>query len=207
MVDETSIEQATLDELRLMMADNHIGRRKNYTYNNKALLKDIARGWKLILVVNKSTNAGIGQTLAVYLDGQPHRFWPVSTALEGIKIRPNGSKMFATTFTGRFLMEDLHEDYFSRSWQEDLRYMMFYGPREYGIAFHSAPNAAADKKIGTRDSAGCVRLHDKHAAELFALVKKYRKQTLVIVHESSLKDPNHVPRDTDLRVIPDLATN
>lgn len=195
------IQEATLDELRLLAPDNKLGRHNRYSYDADTLAKDIERGWKLILVVNRSESPTIGQTVTIYLNGQLHKFWPVSTALEGIKTRPNGTKMFATTFTGRFTIEDMHRDYFSRSWQEPLKYMIFYGPRQYGIAFHATPDRKADKKIGRRDSAGCVRLRDKNAAELFDLVKQYKRQTLVIIHESSTKNPNGVPRKTDLSML------
>lgn len=171
-----------------------------YTYRTSDLAHDIEKGWELILVVNRSEDPVIGQTLAIYLKGQLIKFWDVSTALEAkLKNKKRNRTTFATTNMGRFRVGRMDRDHYSSSWDEDLPYYISFGQYSWGIGFHGAPNRAAEKKIGQRASAGCVRLHKDQSEELFELVKVYK--TLIIIQESAYSDADHVPSQAEVDLL------
>jgi len=199
---QEAIEKAAEEAFQEFLDESHLGILQTYSYTTAELAQDFQLGWKLILVVNRSEDPAIGQTLMIYLDGMPYRYWNVSTALEGKKHNKRLHKdVDVTTRLGRYTIDDMYHSWHSREWDEDLTEMIFYGPREVGVGFHAAQNHKADLAVGTRYSAGCTHLHPADASELYNLVSQYRKQTLVIIQETSSQDPQHLPTDLDLKML------
>ena len=114
----------------------------------------------VVVTVDKSA-----QTLSVAVDGFTRYQWPVSTARRGYRT-PNGSyrpqwlarKWFSTIYDG-----------------SPMPYSIFFNG---GYAIHGSYEIS---RLGRPASHGCIRLHPKNAAVLFALVQANMKDTLIVV--------------------------
>jgi hypothetical protein len=114
----------------------------------------------VVIVVNKST-----QRLSVAVDGAPRYEWPVSTARMGYNT-PNGT----------YRPERLARKWFSRKYDwSPMPYSIFF---DGGYAIHGSYEIS---HLGRPASHGCIRLHPKHAAVLFALVQENRSNTRIVV--------------------------
>ena len=106
------------------------------------------------------------QTMTVTHRGTVIGRWPVSTARRG-KVTPAGS------WTAKWLSRN-HRS--SRYDNAPMPYSVFYNGN---FAVHGTNQT---KRLGRPASAGCVRLHTKHAAAFFSLVQKVGvKNTRIIV--------------------------
>jgi len=114
----------------------------------------------VLITVNKST-----QRLSVAVDGDPRYVWPVSTARSGYST-PNGS----------YRPERLARKWYSRKYDwSPMPYSVFF---DGGYAIHGSYEIS---HLGRPASHGCIRLHPKHAAVLFALVRRNRSATRIVV--------------------------
>jgi len=114
----------------------------------------------VLITVNKST-----QRLSVAVDGDRRYVWPVSTARRGYAM-PNGS----------YRPERLERKWYSRKYDWSLMpYSIFF---DGGYAIHGSYKIS---HLGRPASHGCIRLHSRHAAVLFSLVRKNREETRIIV--------------------------
>jgi L,D-transpeptidase catalytic domain len=114
----------------------------------------------VVITVNKST-----QRLSVSVDGDQRYVWRVSTARRGYAT-PNGS----------YRPERLERKWYSRKYDwSPMPYSIFF---DGGYAIHGSYEVS---HLGRPASHGCVRLHPKHAAVLFSLVRKNRSKTRIIV--------------------------
>jgi len=114
----------------------------------------------ILITVNKST-----QRLSVAVDGKSRYVWPVSTARRGYAT-PNGS----------YRPERLERKWYSRKYDwSPMPYSIFF---DGGYAIHGSYEIS---HLGRPASHGCIRLHPKHAAVLFSLVRKNRDETRIIV--------------------------
>ncbi|MDE0994965.1 MAG: L,D-transpeptidase [Rhodospirillales bacterium] len=95
-----------------------------------------------------------GQTMKVYQSGVATHEWLVSTARQG-KVTPNGA------WTAKWLSKN-HKS--SRYNNAPMPYSIFYNGN---FAVHGTYQV---DRLGSPASAGCIRLHPKNAAVLFALV-------------------------------------
>ncbi|HZD89948.1 MAG TPA: L,D-transpeptidase [Pseudolabrys sp.] len=114
----------------------------------------------VLITVDKST-----QELTVSVDGAPRYTWPVSTARRGYHT-PNGT----------YRPQRLARKWYSRKYD--------MSPMPYSIFFHGGyaiHGSYESRYIGRPASHGCVRLHPKDAAKLFALVKAHRDDTKIVV--------------------------
>src|SRR5205823_3346358 len=68
----------------------------------------------------------------------------------------------------------LFEDHVSSQWNEEMPWAMFFdwkpNGHDTGLAIHGAAGDEADV-LGTRASAGCVRLSEENAHTLYTLVR------------------------------------
>ncbi len=160
-------------------AANDLGTKKIYEYNPQLMHLDVSSGWSLILVVNRHPNA---QTLQVFENGTLLYTWSVSTGLEAMKAKKSGAKKLAHTPLGRFQPFRMHKTYTSLTWEESMPNAIFFNG---GVAFHAAATPQAQRRIGQRASAGCVRLMPVHSQLLFDLVKSHFSSTLVVIEERS----------------------
>lgn len=106
------------------------------------------------------------QRMFVSVDGEPRYNFVVSTGTAGGP--PNGS----------FRPQRLERDWRSRTFNmAPMPYSIFFhGP----FAIHGTNHV---KKLGTRASHGCVRLHPTNAATLFNLVRKHGMANTRIIIE------------------------
>lgn len=142
-------------------------------------LKDRYYGYQLFFLVDKSKSkgpsnirAGSGaepQTLYIYKrvndSLQLIKALPVST---GKEVRPNKFD----TREGFTRVQSAQAKYTSKKYGEAMPYSLWF-ESEYGTAIHQTRPDWCNSKIGSRASAGCVRLCPGSAEEVFNLVKPY----------------------------------
>lgn len=117
-------------------------------------------GAGVVVTVDKTA-----QQLTVEVDGFTRYQWPVSTARWGYRT-PNGS----------YRPQWLARKWFSRKYDwSPMPYSIFFNG---GYAIHGSYEI---KRLGRPASHGCIRLHPKNAAVLFALVKENMRDTAIIV--------------------------
>ena len=106
----------------------------------------------ILVEIEKST-----QTMYVTVNGVTRHQWPVST----------GRGRFGTP-TGVFRPQRLERRWFSRRYYNSpMPYAMFF---HKGYAIHGTSEIS---RLGGPASHGCVRLHPRNAATLFALVQGF----------------------------------
>jgi len=105
------------------------------------------------------------QRLYLYVDGRLRDKWAVSTARKGYR-----------TPTGSWRPTRLERDWHSRkyNWAPMPYSVFFYG----GYAIHGTTDL---KRLGRPASHGCIRLHPKHAAHLFNLVRQVGRSNARVV--------------------------
>ena len=122
----------------------------------------------LLIAVDKDA-----QRMSVAVDGAARYDWPVSTGVAGHDT-PNGSYR-------PFRMEKTH---FSREWDNaPMPHAIFF--TQVGHAIHGTTHT---RRLGRAASHGCVRLSQRNAATLFALVKQQRMANTRVVIEGSVAD-------------------
>lgn len=120
----------------------------------------------LLIAVDKDA-----QRMSVAVDGQVRHTWPVSTGVPGHDT-PNGSHR-------PFRMEKTH---FSREWDNaPMPHAIFF--TQVGHAIHGTTHT---RRLGRAASHGCVRLSQRNAATLFALVKQQKMANTRVVIEGSV---------------------
>lgn len=103
-------------------------------------------------------NVDVGeQMMEVYVDGRLKHRWPVSTGRDGFD-----------TPGGTYRPQRLEKDWHSRQYDNaPMPNAVFFNN---GYAIHGTNET---KRLGRQASHGCVRLHPKHAAELYDLVEDH----------------------------------
>ncbi len=123
---------------------------------------------ELLISVDKDA-----QRMSVAVDGQTRYTWPVSTGVAGHDTPNGGYKPFR--------MEATH---FSREWDNaPMPHAIFF--TQVGHAIHGTTHT---RRLGTAASHGCVRLSQRNAATLFALVKQQKMANTRVVIEGSVGD-------------------
>lgn len=153
----------------------------------QALTEDLLRHFKLFLYVSKAEHGALAQHMFVF-DRQAHDVlhllyaWPVSTGRERVERTPAGLQVSTYTPAGYYQLDRrrLYEQYRSRQWGEAMPYAMFFNwmnkGRKTGLAIHAAEGDGI-AQLGSRASAGCVRLAPQNARTLFQLIRnRYRGQ-------------------------------
>jgi hypothetical protein len=106
--------------------------------------------------------------------------WPVSTGRERMEYNAEGVQLRSFTPTGYFKLDPnrFYRRHTSAEWREPMPFAMFFDwvqrGRPSGLAIHAATkdDIAA---LGTRASAGCIRLAPEAAEKLFTLIRsQYR---------------------------------
>lgn len=115
-----------------------------------------------------------GTTLALLYD------WPVSTGREKIEYDATGEKQPSFTPRGYYELDPhrFYVHYTSMQWRQPMPHAMFFKWEKDGMATGLAIHAATGDDIGllgTRSSAGCIRLAPENAALLQSLIQsKYK---------------------------------
>jgi lipoprotein-anchoring transpeptidase ErfK/SrfK len=105
------------------------------------------------------------QRMRLYHDGNLHAEWPVSTARKG-RVTPKG------TFKPYWLSKHHRSSRYNNA---PMPFAVFY---DGNYAVHGTDQI---EKLGTRASAGCVRLHPDNAAFVFAIAQTHGLDALRIV--------------------------
>jgi len=147
----------------------------------EALTDDLLRHFKLFLYVSKADHGVLAQHMFVF-DRHAHDAlhllydWPVSTGRERMEKNPSGLRLSTYTPGGYYQLDRkrFYEHYRSHQWGEPMPHAMFFNwvdrGRKTGLAIHAA-NGQDVARLGTRASAGCVRLSPKNARILFDLIR------------------------------------
>ena len=144
--------------------------------------QDIQGYFDLFMYVSKSNRGPMAQRMFVFQrdsDGRiiPYAAWEVSTGREKLEMH-HERQVRTTTPEGIFALNPkrMYKNYFSKTYDgAPMHYAMFYDMQtngnQTGLAIHAAVGAEKIRRLGKRDSAGCVRLSPNHAKELFFKIK------------------------------------
>lgn len=133
------------------------------------LLSAPAARAELLVSVDKDA-----QRMTVAVDGQIRHVWPVSTGTAGYDT-PNG----------RYRPFRMAASHFSREWDNaPMPHAIFF--TQVGHAIHGTTQT---RRLGRAASHGCVRLSQRNAATLFALVKQEKMANTRVVIEGSVAEP------------------
>jgi lipoprotein-anchoring transpeptidase ErfK/SrfK len=106
------------------------------------------------------------QTMTVIRYGEVIHRWPVSTARKG-KVTPRGT--YSPQSLSKYHKSSLYNN-------APMPYSIFF---KGNYAVHGTNQVS---RLGRPASAGCVRLHTKNAAKLFAMVKQHGfKNTRIVI--------------------------
>ena len=160
-----------------------------------SLTKELYDNFELFLFVSKADHGPWHQRMFVFAkqtsgDLKLTYTFPVSTGREQPTANPDGSAMWNTnTPTGYFQIDPdrVFKRYTSQQWGHKMPYAMFFSweneGRQTGVAIHSAVDDDV-KVLGSRASAGCVRLAPQNAELLYRLIKtNYRGLTPLFAYD------------------------
>jgi hypothetical protein len=106
--------------------------------------------------------------------------WSASTGREKSEVAPNGTRQRSTTPSGYYQLDPLrmYRRHFSGQWHEPMPYAMFFNWEkrgfQTGLAIHAATRGELSQ-LGTRASAGCIRIAPENARLLFHLIRSEYK--------------------------------
>lgn len=113
----------------------------------------------VVIRVDKSS-----QRMEVTVNGVHRYTWPVSTGIHG-------------TPSGNYRPQSFDRNHRSSMYgNAPMPYSIFYSGN---FAIHGTTQVS---RLGGRASHGCIRLHPANAAILFALVRRERDSTRIVVH-------------------------
>jgi len=150
-----------------------------------SLTHEMYEHFSLFLYVSKADKGPWSQRLYVFRKDVGGRLgalydWPASTGRELFEIAPNGTRQRSSTPAGYYQLDParMYRQHFSGQWREPMPYAMFFNwenqGRQTGLAIHAA-TAPEVAQLGSRASAGCIRLAPEHAKLLFELIRsQYR---------------------------------
>ena len=146
---------------------------------NDSLSREMFATFNLFIYVDKAERGPFAQRMFVFEKSGDNLAllydWPVSTGREDLERDAHGHLQSTITPVGYYELDPkrMYESHLSSQWNEEMPYAMFFdwkpNGHDTGLAIHGAPGGEADA-LGTRDSAGCVRISADNAHTLFDLV-------------------------------------
>jgi lipoprotein-anchoring transpeptidase ErfK/SrfK len=151
-----------------------------------SLTKEMLANFELFLYVSKADRGIAAQRMYVFQKQDSGDLvllhnWPVSTGRELVEYAPNGTKAPSYTPAGYYELDPkrMYVHHFSGQWKQPMPYAMFFNWEDHGyqtgLAIHGASGAEDIGLLGTRASAGCVRIAPENARVLFSLIKNNYK--------------------------------
>jgi len=153
-----------------------------------SLSDELYADFDLFLYVSKAVSGPLAQQMYVLRKGRDGAFdllydWPVSTGRDRTELNGEGLELSTFTPTGYFELDPnrFYRRHTSSEWHEAMPFAMFFDWMERGAPTGLAIHAATGSEIaelGTRASAGCIRLAPEAARTLFTLIRtEYRGLT------------------------------
>jgi hypothetical protein len=153
-----------------------------------ALPRDLYDNFKLIVYVSKASSGRWAQHMFVFQKEDTGNLvlrydWPVSTGRERDEFNDAGALLPSVTPEGYFQLDPgrMYTSHRSNQWGTLMPYAMFFKWTGEGHPTGLAIHAATEDEVsflGTRASAGCVRLPPEAAHSLFHLIhSEYRQPT------------------------------
>ena len=150
-----------------------------------SLTQEMLANFDLFLFVSKAEGNAIGQRMYVFQKQNTGDLillhnWPVSTGREKIEFAPDGTRQPSFTPAGYYELDAqrMYVHHYSGQWRQPMPYAMFFNWENHGYETGLAIHGATGEDIGllgTRASAGCVRLAPENARMLFSLIKNNYK--------------------------------
>ena len=151
------------------------------THFRQSLTKEMLANFELFLYVSKADRGALAQRMYVFQKQSSGDLvmlynWPVSTGRELVEMAANGTKQPSYTPAGYYELDPkrMYVHHFSGQWKQPMPYAMFFNWENHGyqtgLAIHGADGTDVGL-LGTRASAGCVRIAPEHARILFSLIK------------------------------------
>jgi lipoprotein-anchoring transpeptidase ErfK/SrfK len=151
-----------------------------------SLTAEMLGNFDLFLFVSKAEGtADVGQRMYVFQKQNSGDLvllhnWAVSTGREKIELAPDGTQQPSFTPAGYYELDAqrMYVHHFSGQWKQPMPYAMFFNWENHGYQTGLAIHGASGDDIGllgTRASAGCVRLSPENARVLFSLIKNNYK--------------------------------
>ncbi len=145
------------------------------------LTHEMLQNFKLFLYVSKADRGPWAQRLYVFRKDASDNLtmlynWPASTGREKFEIAPNGTRQHTITPAGYYELDPsrMYQTHYSGEWREPMPYAMFFNWENHGyqtgLAIHGAAGFEV-AQLGTRASAGCVRIGPENAQLLFGLIR------------------------------------
>lgn len=161
---------------------------KPYPGRNVSFQQAVAMGalqkYPVIVRINKSATGPYAQQAWIYEKGRLTRNYPVSTGREQWELAKSGREYFSITPTGYFHPKRYVRDHYSKTWQTNMEFAIFFNG---GIALHAA-HPELNRYLGRRASGGCVRQHYQDAEYIYNLARAQRssKSVLIIVEDTQM---------------------
>lgn len=152
-----------------------------------SLTTEMLANFNLFIYVDKASEGPLAQEMYVFEKTDAGDLgllyaWPVSTGRESEEVDPHGQAESTITPRGYFELDPkrFFVDHTSSQWDEAMPYAMFFNWKpnghDTGLAIHGTPEENTEW-LGSRASAGCIRLSTPAAKTLFNLVQsRYRGQ-------------------------------
>jgi lipoprotein-anchoring transpeptidase ErfK/SrfK len=144
------------------------------------LTREMLENFSLFLYVSKADTGPWAQRLYVFrkdASGLTLLYnWPASTGRELDEIAANGTRQPSITPQGYYQLDPhrMYRSHFSGQWHEPMPDAMFFNWEhnglQTGLAIHGATGLEI-RQLGTRASAGCIRIAPENAALLFNLIR------------------------------------
>ncbi|MEJ1969472.1 MAG: L,D-transpeptidase family protein, partial [Rhizomicrobium sp.] len=149
------------------------------------LTREMLANFGLFLYVSKADNGPWAQRLYVFRkDGGGNLAmlynWPASTGREKDEVAPNGTRQPSVTPQGYYQLDParMYKNHYSGQWHEPMPHAMFFNWENHGLQTGLAIHGAAGlevRQLGSRASAGCIRIAPENAALLFKLIREQYK--------------------------------
>jgi hypothetical protein len=147
------------------------------------LTQELYDDFQLFLYVSKAGQGPLAQHMYVFRkqrDGDLALLyhWPVSTGRERVEYNSEGRRLPSDTPAGDYELDPhrFYRHHVSSQWHEPMPYAMFFNwirnGSPTGLAIHAATGRDVDR-LGSRASAGCIRLPPEAARTLFALIRTH----------------------------------
>lgn len=177
------------------------------------LSDELFSDFELFLYVSKAATGPLAQRMYVFRKDRSGSLdllydWPVSTGRDRTELNGRGLELSTFTPTGYFKLDPhrFFRRHTSGEWHEPMPFAMFFDWRQRGAPTGLAIHAASGSDIaalGTRASAGCIRLAPEAAQTLYTLIRtQYRGLTpsFAVDHRTgTMSDGGIVLRDANGR--------